>query len=134
MPKKTKTTMQILNERRWNHFATPARTEKDIIMIREEFLKFSDLEEKDYRYLRKFLTFHINEDGYYYFQLETIDNKCVPIKRSIRNIFLENWELFVTWDGKENIQKCKKYQRDIREKYRLRQFFELEKEIGTEEN
>ena len=134
MPKKTKTTMQILNERRWNHFATPARTEKDIIMIREEFLKFSDLEEKDYGYLRKFLTFHINAYGYYVFQLETIDNKCVPIKKSIRNIFLENWELFVSYDGKENIQKCKKYQRDIREKYRTRQFFELKKEIGTEEN
>lgn len=123
-----KTAMQILNERRWNHFATPARTKKDIIMIREKFLKFSDLEEKDYRYLRKFLTFHINEHGYYYFQLETIDNKCVPIKISIRNIFLENWELFETWDWKENIQKCKKYQRDIREKYRTRQLYEFKEE------
>ena len=123
-----KTAMQILNERRWNHFATPARTERDIIMIREEFLKFSDLEEKDYRYLRKFLTFHINKNGYYYFQLETIDNKCVPIKRLIRNIFLENWELFLSWDWKENIQKYKKYQRDIREKYKLRQFFEFKEE------
>ncbi len=103
-------------KRRWNHFQTSAKTEEEILIIRDKFLEFSDLEEKDYRYLLKFLTIKVKGNGYYFFQLDTMDNNLVPMKRAIRNIFLENWDMFQHWDWEKDIKKFKNNQRDIRKK------------------
>ena len=96
--------------------STSEKSHLGMEVLRSHFLQFSDFDDFEGMFVERFLKIKSDENGDFFFQVETVDDSFKPLDISTRNKILENWDLFKKWDWKQDIERFKEEQRDIRDK------------------